>query len=57
MELQAKAQVQVTVDVILGDRWGEECPESALLTLAAALKCVRIVGEPKIVGIITERAR
>ena len=68
-KIQAKARVQLTVEVDGGSPWGEECPigqlykqaaESARTNLLNALKPgehgrVTIIGEPKVVGIITER--
>lgn len=66
--IQAKARVQMTVEVDAGAPWGADCSieqmykqaaESARTNLINALKPgehgrVVIVGEPKIIGIITE---
>lgn len=69
-QIQAKARVQITVEVDAGAPWGEDCAigqlykqaaESARSNLINALKPgehgrVTILGEPKVVGIITERS-
>lgn len=66
--IQAKARVQMTVEVDAGAPWGAECTieqmykqaaDSARTNLINALKPgehgrVSIVGEPKIIGILTE---
>ena len=68
-QINAKARVQITVEVEASS-WGEDCSigqlykqaaESARGTLIAALKPgehgrVTIIGEPKVIGIITEVA-
>lgn len=65
--VNAKARVQITVEVEASS-WGEDCSighlykqaaESAVCTLIAALKNsvhgrVVIVGEPKVIAVITE---
>ncbi len=67
-QIKAKARVQMTVEVDAGAPWGAECTieqmykqaaESARTNLINALKPgehgrVHLVGEPKIIGIITE---
>ena len=69
-KVQAKAKVQFVVEVDAGAPWGPDCAigqlykqaaESARNTLFNNLKQgagnhLRIVGEPKILGIITEAA-
>jgi hypothetical protein len=69
LAVHAKARVQLTVEVEASS-WGGECSigqlykqaaESARGTLIAALKPgehgrVTIIGEPKVIGIITEAA-
>lgn len=64
----AKARVQLTVEVDAGAPWGDECTvlqlytqaaESARTNLINALMpgthgIITIVGEPKVIGIITE---
>lgn len=66
--IQAKARVQMTVEVDAGAPWGADCSieqmykqaaQSARENLINALKPgehgrVTLVGEPKIIGIITE---
>lgn len=66
--MQVKARVQITVELDAGAPWGEEtsigqmykqAKESALNNLLNALKpgahrILSIVGEPKVVGVITE---
>ena len=68
IKITAKAKVQLTVEVPTGDLWGGECAVDQVYTQAAAsakakLRAVlsrpgsgdiEIVGEPKIIGIITE---
>lgn len=68
--IQAKARVQLTVEVDSGGAWNEDCEigqlykqaaESGRERLISALGlggercCFKIVGEPKVVGIMTER--
>lgn len=66
--IQAKARVQITVEVDAGAPWGADCTidqmykqaaESARTNLINAIKpgersILTILGEPKIIGIITE---
>ena len=68
-QIKAKARVQITVE-IEASSWGEDCSigqlykqaaESARETLIAALKPgehgrVTIIGESKVIGVITEVA-
>jgi len=66
-QVVAKARVQLIVEVDGGQPWGGDCQigqlyqqaaESARTTLINALKPgvkgITIIGEPKVVGIITE---
>ena len=69
-DITAKARVQITVEVDAGSPWGEDCSigqmykqakESAQKNLLNALKpgthgIVSIVGEPKVIGVITEKS-
>jgi hypothetical protein len=69
-KIHASARVQITVEVDAGAPWGDECTVGQLYAQAAeagrnnllnALKAgagasMRIVGEPKIIGIITEES-
>jgi len=65
--IHAKAKVQITVEVDAGAPWGAECTieqlykqaaDTARSNLTNAFKPqvhgIRIVGEPKIIGIFTE---
>lgn len=66
--VQGRAKVKIVVEVD-ADSWGDDCQlaqlykqaaESALLTLGNAIKTlhgVRIIGEPEVIGIITEVER
>ena len=68
--IQAKAKVQITLEVEAGAPWGAECTIEQMYTQAAecgrnnllnALKTgagasMRIIGEPKVIGIITEES-
>jgi hypothetical protein len=69
-QVVAKARVQLLVEVEAGQPWGGDCQigqlyqqaaESARSTLINALKPgvngITIIGEPKVVGIITESRR
>lgn len=65
MKIQAKARVQVTVEVD-ASLWGDDCTIGQLYKQAArdgieavrracqTSPSVRILGEPKVIGIITE---
>lgn len=69
-DITAKARVQITVEVDAGAPWGDDCSigqmykqakESARTNLLNALKpgahgIVSIVGEPKVIGVITEKS-
>lgn len=66
MTIQAKARVQITVEVDAGS-WGNDCPigqlykqaaESGKINLLNALKPGHaiIIGEPKVISIITENS-
>lgn len=66
--ITASARVQVTVEIDAGQPWGGNCSvdqvysqakESALQRLTQALKpgehgIIRIVGEPRVLGVFTE---
>lgn len=66
MKIQAKAKVQITVETD-AECWGEDCSigqlykqasESGITNVRNALQSsmkVRIIGEPKVIGIITEQ--
>lgn len=68
--ITAKARVQITVEVDAGAPWGEDCPigqlfkqakDAARENLLNSLKpgmqgILSIVGEPKVIGIITEKS-
>lgn len=68
MKTITRARLQITVEVDAGAPWGGDCTlqqlyeqavDSAKASLFNALKTgehgrVRIVGEPKIIGVITE---
>jgi len=67
--ITAKARVQIIVEVDAGAPWGDDCSvgqmykqaaESGCNKLLAALKpgmhgIVTIIGEPKVIGVITEK--
>ncbi len=68
-QTKAHARVQITVEVEAGNGWGEECTvgqiyrqaaESAKSSLITAIhaggKSFKLVGEPKVIGILTEEA-
>jgi len=68
-KIQAIARVQIVVEVVLDQPWGEDCSigqlykqaaESGRTHLINALnqeryRGVRIFGEPKVIGVISER--
>lgn len=68
-KIQAIARVQIVVEVLLDQPWGEDCSigqlykqaaESGRTHLINALKQdghrgIRIFGEPKIIGVLSER--
>ena len=66
-KIKATAKVQVTFEFELTQPWGGECPiaqlydqatrearERAMRAIAAGMPASRLVGEPKVMGIITE---
>lgn len=69
-DIQAKARVQILLEVDAGAPWAEDCSigqmykqaaKAGLDNLNAALKpgagaSMRVIGEPKVVGIITEKS-
>lgn len=71
-EIHAKARVQIIVEIDAGAPWGEDCSigqmykqaaESAQNSLLNAFKTgspadigLRLIGDPKVVGIITEKS-
>lgn len=68
-DITAKARVQIVVEVDAGAPWAEDCSigqlykqaaESARRNLINSFKAgehgILIVGEPKIIGIITEKS-
>lgn len=66
--IEARARVQIVVEVD-ASMWGEDCSigqlykqaaESGICALNAALKPgehgrIRLIGEPKVIGVITEK--
>jgi len=68
-KIQAKARVQLTIEVDVGAPWGEDCTigqvykqaaEAAHADIIHILKLsgqgrILMLGEPKVVGIITEK--
>lgn len=69
MKVQAKAQVQVTLNIYLSQPWNgedqiqsvykrgaEEAVEKLTRSLHGMTERVHIVGKPKVIGIITECA-
>lgn len=68
-QIKAKARVQIIVEVDADSLWGDECSigqlykqaaDSARLILFDVLKPgeharIRVIGEPKVVGVITEK--
>ena len=70
MIIKATARVQITISITLGDRWGDDCPIGKLHMQAGNIARERllrqlsgknlepidycIIGEPKVVGVITE---
>ena len=68
-QIQAKARVQLTVEVAILDGWGDDCAigqlykqaaDAAKTNLINSLKPgehgrVTIIGEPRVVGIITDK--
>lgn len=67
MKTHAHAKIQITVEVDCGSGWGGDCDlnqvydqakESGKQTLISAIsksRDIRIIGEPRVVGIITEQ--
>ena len=68
-KINAKARVQLTVEVDANSPWGAECnigqlydqagreaKERLVSALAKAFPAARIIGEPRVIGIITEAA-
>lgn len=67
-KIQARARVQILIEVDAGQPWGDDCAigqlykqatESGLQVLRNAIKGagdpIRVIGEPKVISIITER--
>lgn len=66
--LQSRARVQVTLDIVVPDVWGADCPmdqiwrqakDSALNILSKGLGPgpTPIVGEPKVTAVLVEEER
>lgn len=67
-KLTSRARVQVTIDVVVPDTWGADCPmdqiwkqarESALGVLERGMPraLMQIVGTPKVTAVLVEEER
>lgn len=68
IKIQARARVQVTLDITVPDTWGPDCPthqiwrqaaESALGLIENGIPraVMQVVGEPRVTAVLAERAQ